>query len=380
MRPGAVVLSLALLAISCGQGSPSGARNTPTSSQPAATASASPSSSPSAGPLIGNFGLILSAGTLNLIKPDASVAASVTVATASTQYCSPQHDGLVAPPPVSASNDEVYYRDGDTKIRMVVPPGSAADVTTVPGGTNVISFFSVSPDDQRIAVMVEDVSGGTAISERLYVEDLQGGGHHADIFTASVPKDQRGTTLWPVGWHQGSLVLAVLPACTFEPAGITPTEWHVASATTAARLATIRANSCTLSVWPSPVGIACEQAQGPTTVYDWTGKVLSATGPPTPGAGYPQTSLSPTGSSIFFATGAGVGVTAPGTQILQLGPGPYATVQGHSACSWIDEDHLLAPDSVIQFPAETPGNLRVNTTVTPLAASGVCAGRFPGGL
>lgn len=380
MRSGAVLLTLALLAIACGQGSSSGARGTPSPSAQPTAASPSPSLPPSAGPLTGNFGIVLSAGDLDLVKPDASIAASVPVATASTQYCSPQHDGVVAPPPVSASNDEVYFRDGDTKIRMVVPPGSAADVTTVPGGPNVISFFSVSPDDQRIAVLVEDVSSGTAISERLYVEDLHGGANHKDIYTTQTPKDARGTTLWPMGWHQGSLILLVMPVCTFQPAGITPIEWHVSNATTAARIATIRANSCMLSVWPSPAGVACEQPQGPTTVYDWAGKVLSATGPPTPGPGYPQTSLSPAGNSIFFATGVGVGVSTPATQILQLGPGPYATVQGHSACGWIDEDHLLAPDAVIQFPAETPGNLQVTTTVTPLAASGVCAGRFPGGL
>ncbi len=381
MRPGAVVLALALLAISCGQGSSSGARSSPSpSAQSTASAAASPSASPSSGPLTGNYGLILSAGSLDLIKADASVAASVSVASPSTQYCSPQHDSLLAPPPVSASNDEVYFRDGDTKIRMVVPPGSAADVTTVPGGPNVISFFSVSPDDQRIAVLVEDVSSGTAISERLYVEDLRGGGNHTDIYTTQVPKDKRGTTLWPLGWHQGALILALVQACTFEAGGLSPIEWHVSNATTAARLATIRANNCTLSTWPSAAGVACEQAQGATTTYDWTGKVLAATGPPTPGPGFPQTGLSPAGNSVFFATGVGVGVTTPATQILQLGPGPYATVQGHTACSWIDEDHLLAPDAVIQFPAETPGNLQVNTTVTALAASGVCAGRFPGGL
>ncbi|HEY1456562.1 MAG TPA: hypothetical protein VGG31_08690, partial [Candidatus Dormibacteraeota bacterium] len=68
------------------------------------------------------------------------------------------------------------------------------------------------------------------------------------------------------------------------------------------------------------------------------------------------------------------------TQILELGPGPYATVQGHSACGWIDEDHLLAPDAVIQFPAETPGNAQVTAAPTALAQSGVCAGRFPGTL
>ena len=117
-----------------------------------------------------------------------------------------------------------------------------------------------------------------------------------------------------------------------------------------------------------------------TTIYDWTAKVVSVTGPGSTGSGYSETSLSPAGQSILFATGARVGAPPPATGIVQLGPGPYATVPGHAACSWIDEDHLLAPDAVIQFPAETPGNLKVTAGVTALTATGVCAGRFPGGL
>lgn len=371
-------MAAALLMLACGGSSASGSHSPAPSASPSAAAPTSPSSSP-AGPLTGNYGLILSAGTLLLVKPDASVAASVTLATPSVQFCSSAHDGALQAPPVSATNDQVYFRDGDTKIRMVVPPASAADVTTVPGGPNTISFFSVSPDDQRIAVLVEDLSGSTTMSLRLYVEDLHGGGHHADIYTTTISKGG-GTTLWPMGWHQGALVLAVVTACTFEPAGLTPSEWHVSNASTATRIATIRATNCTLSYWPSAAGVGCMDANGVTTFYDWTGKVVSVTGPGPTGSGYSLAGVSPAGQSIFFATGAGVGAPSPATGIVQLGPGPYATVQGHAACGWIDEDHLLAPDAVIQFAAETPGNLQVTAGVTPLAASGVCAGRFPGGL
>ncbi len=377
MRRCSTLLAIALLLISCGGSTPSASHSPSPSTSPTAP---SPSATPSAGPLSGAYGLVLSAGTLQLIKPDASVAAEVPVATASAQFCSSQHDGIVAPPPVSASSDEVYFRDGDNKIRQVVPPGSAVDVTTVPGGPNIISFFSVSPDDQQIAVLVEDVSSGTGITERLYVEDLHGGGHHADIYTTQVPKDKRGTTLWPMGWHAGAIVLALFPACTFQPAGITASEWHVSTAANATRLATIRANNCTLSYWPSAAGVGCIDAQGITTLYDWAGKVLSVTGPGATGSGYSMTSVSPKGNSVLFATGAGPGAPTSATGIVQLGPGPYATVPGHAACTWIDEDHLLAPDAVIQFPAETPGNVQVTTDVVPLTASGVCAGRFPGGL
>src|SRR5712664_1244919 len=154
MRRRATLLTLTLLLISCG-GSSSSASHSPS---PRASTIASPSATPSSGPLSGSYGLVLSAGMLNVIKTDATVAATVAVAPASAQFCSSQHDGVVAPPPVSASNDAVYFRDGDTKIRQVVPPASAVDVTTVPGSPSIVSFFSVSPDDQQIAVLTEDVS------------------------------------------------------------------------------------------------------------------------------------------------------------------------------------------------------------------------------
>jgi len=286
----------------------------------------------------------------------------------------------VEAPPVSASNDNVYFRDGDTNIKMVVPPSSATNVTTVPGGPTTISFFSVSPDDVRIAVLVEDVSAANTISERLYVEDLHGGGNHADIYTTTVPKGKTATTLWPMGWHQGALVLALMPACTFEPAGVSPLAWHVANAATAARLATIASSNCTLSDLPSSAGVACITPTGSATLYDWTDHVLGAATPPSNASDYQQTALSPSGASVLFATGVGIGAPTPATGIVKLGAGPYATVSGHFACLWIDESHLLAPDAVIQFPAQTSGNVQVTATVTALAASGECAGRFPGGL
>lgn len=376
MRRCAFLLASACLMLACGGSSGSNA-----SPRPSGSPSPSPSAatSPSPAPISGVYGLILSAGTLQLIKPDGSVAATAPVAAPTARYCSTQQDALNGAPPVSASNDQVYFRDGDTKIRKLAPPAGAVDVTTVPGGSNTVSFFSVSPDDQRIAVLVEDLAGATTIGLRLYVEDLVGGGHHVDIYSTSTPKGKTGTTLWPMGWHQGALVLAVVPACIFEAVGLQPAEWHLSNAATGGRLATIRGTNCVLSTWPSAAGVGCVDPQGVTTLYDWAGKVVSVTGPGIQGAGS-TTSLSPTGQSIFFSTGITLGGSTPTTRIVQLGPGPFATLQGHAACGWIDEDHLLAGDAVIQFPAETPGNVQVTATATPLEASGQCAGRFPGSL
>ncbi|HET7466053.1 MAG TPA: hypothetical protein VFL29_05260 [Candidatus Dormibacteraeota bacterium] len=384
----AALIAIAAIVSACG--STSLAAQHRSSPAPSGTASVSASAAPTApppgsspapvSPLTGQYGLLIAGGKLELIKSDATVFASTAIADSSVGSCSANSDAALQAPPVSASRDQVYFRDGDTRIREVVPPSSAVDVTTVPGSASVVSFFSVSPDDKRIAVLVEDLSGASTISLRLYVEDLVGHGHHADIYTTSFAKGKSGATLWPMGWHAGALVLALVAACSFEPAGLVPDEWHVSSASTAVRIATIKSNNCALSFFPSPAGVGCSGTSGTTTTYGWDGKVISVTGPGVPNFDYAGTALSPAGNSILFSIRPGIGAPAPATRLVQLGPGPYATVQGHSACLWIDEDHVLAPDAVIQFPAETGGNVQVNTAVTPLPQSGVCAGRFPGGL
>ncbi len=276
-----------------------------------------------------------------MVRPNGTVAATVDLAPPSTHYCSQQRDVVVAPPPVSASDDAVYFRDGDTKIRVVVPPDGATDVTTVPGGANVISFFSVSPDDQKIAVLVEDVSSGTAISLHLYA-------------------------LWPMGWHQGRLVLAVWPACAFEPIP-SPNSWHVMDASTGNQLASIGDASCIPSAWPSPAGVACFDSSPPghVRVYDWTGKLGATLQTDTV-----ATEMSLSGGHLAVGNG-GQGNPSPSTTMFGIEGSGVVTTPGHIACLWIDESNLLAPDAVIAYPSGT---------ATVLAQTGQCAGRFPGGL
>ncbi|HXC79403.1 MAG TPA: hypothetical protein VNU19_20400, partial [Candidatus Acidoferrum sp.] len=257
-------LTVLLLAVACGA-------NTGHSPSTAASGAAttSPATTPSGGPAVASYGLLLSAGTLEIITPFGTIAAHAKVAAPSVHTCG-QNTGAVLQPPVSASDDKVYYRDGNTNIKFLTPDGQTGSVTTVPGNTTTVSFFSVSPDDQRIAVLVEDLSPASTIKLTLYVEDLLGHTNHAVIFTNTVPKLKgNGTTLWPMGWHDGLLVLAVFAPCTFEPAGLEPIEWHVANAVTAVRVAKI-GNPCIPSFWPSPAGLVCvDQAAHQAIVYNW---------------------------------------------------------------------------------------------------------------
>ena len=313
-----------------------------------------------------------------MITPSGTVAASAKVAAPSVQTCG-QGTGAVLQPPVSATSDKVFFRDGNTQIKYLTPDGETGDATTVPGGASKVSFFSVSPDDQRIAVLVEDLSPATKINLTLYVEDLIGHTNHSVIYTNSSPKLKSGNTLWPMGWHNGLLVLAVWPPCTFEPAGLMPTEWHVSNATTAVRVATISRNACIPSYWPSPAGVTCvdltvdQGGTGVAYIFDWSGK-LRASVPAQKDLAF-QSGLSPSGQNYFLAPGLGIGAPPPSTLIGNVASLKGAVVAGHSACLWIDEGHLLAPDAVISFPSPTQP-----VSATPLTASGVCAGRFPGGL
>jgi len=353
--------------------------------------------------LIGNNGM------LQLIATDASIAASVPIAAQTEMFC-PSGSGVgVEAPQVSATSDQVYFKDGATNIRRLVPPASAVDVTTVPGGPSTVSFFSVSPDDQRIAVVVEDFpvqySTAPTVSIRLYVEDLLGGGNHSDLYSTTTPYSSSGTTLWPMGWHQGNLVLAVMPLCSTDPGRAVPLEYHVSSAATGSRVATIRPPNtgpcgfiyvtcnCTLSVVPASIGVSClEQVYSngdyvgvvEGDIYDWSGNRIALIGALPGGPGdFTHSALSPSGNSILFTTGRPA--PPPSSVYSEMEEWNHlptvirdTEIQNYAGCLWIDEEHVLASDAVIYFPPDTLiGDV---ATAAPLQNPGTCVGRFPGGL
>src|SRR6266446_6119073 len=383
MRALILVGATLLLAISCSPASTPTAAHTAVPS-PSPRATASPSASPSALPRAATYGLLIvdsaTGRRLEMITPDGRVGASAPIGLPALQTCIP---GLRASlqPPVSATSDRIYYRDGDTKIRYLTPTGESGDATTVPGNTTTISFFSVSPDDTRIAVLVEDFAGAGTIALRLYVEDVTGGGHHLDIYKSTTPKSAFATTLWPMGWHNSQLVLAQVKGCTNDPNSFSPSEWHLASATTGTRTATIRVSgvlaNCILSFWPSAHGVACVD-QTRAAIAGWNGTY----GSPfvVPSADWPklESAISPNGDEILFATGRG-GVCDGAcpvyfTAVTSSTGDRYGNLDGVSpACLWIDDGHLLTPDAVL-----TVGSNQLMRKALP--ASGVCAGRFPGGL
>jgi len=363
-----VLLVLAAATAACGgsAGPPTVASHTPSPAQnsPAASAAAAaptPSSPPAVtsayGVLVGS--LSGSSFTVSLIGTDGKVVASSEASTPPLVTCA-NAAGAPLPLPISTSNSRAYFMDAQGVVRFLAPSGNSGRATALPAGTSSRrAMFAVSPDDSRIAVIVNDYTASGAAT-RLYVEDLNGGGNHLDLFSESGAR-----TLWPIGWHgANNLVVAVVPSCTQGggPFCCGVQELHVVDPATAARRFTLGGiTSCPIVGSPSPAGVICWDGST-SKVFNWTAATIRSY----PMQGPEVQLLSPSGSQVALIDNTGT--TFLGTKISM--PGLYA-------CVWMDEAHVLAGGDSQHQPRV--GNLG-DGSVVPVAAQGDCGGRLPGGL
>ena len=321
--------------------------------------SASPAGSPIA--VVGSFGVLMTpisapTYTVSLIGIDGKVVSSAQAGSPTTVTCGGTA-AAVLPLPISTSNSRVYYLDTAGVVHFLGPTGDTGRATTVPVGSQRRSTFSVSPNDKRIAVVVNDFTSGGAAT-RLYVEDLQGGTNHADIFS-----ETGSFGLWPIGWHGSSLVVAKVPTCTqgggFGCCG--PLEFHLIDPATAVRSLTIGGTDCIISGPPTPGGVLCETAAVDGKVFDWNGGLRKQM----PIGFQRLIYLSPDGQRLATSD-SGTTTLLYETQTLKM-----------AACGWIDDTHVFAGSD----GQGQPGVGDTTTgTVAPVAAMGTCAGRIPGGL
>ena len=295
--------------------------------------------------------------TVSLVGIDGRVIASAQASTPSATTCANAAAAVVSAP-ISTSNARVYYMDALGVVRYLAPNGDAGRATTVPIGPSRRSMFAVSPDDQRIAVIVDDFTASGA-STRLYIEDLNGGGHHAEIF------GQTGAfTLWPTGWHgTNNLVVAKVSSCTQGggPGTAGPLEFHVVDPATAFRRFTVGGPGCLIAGAPSPAGAVCE-SDAQASVVTWTGTTTRAFAI----QGFTPAYLSPNGTQVA--------ITSSSETVIQESSKSFPGMQ---ACGWIDDTHVFSGGDAQRQPRVgdvTTGN------VVPIAAQGDCAGRLPGGL
>src|SRR5260370_17755566 len=143
----------------------------------------------------------------------------------------------------SASRTRDYYLNAGSEVRYLAPDGTTGTVTRIALGATEQAGFSVSPDGSKSAVAIFTYTPfpeAAYTGMRLYVEDLNGGGHHADIFSSTTVAE------FPVGWTSGHLILAVSEprCCPAEPGNpYDASSYHVVDPATGTRLATLADNS-----------------------------------------------------------------------------------------------------------------------------------------
>jgi hypothetical protein len=373
-------LAVAVLIAGCGvPGSHAGASpsakavSSPTTSprataaaSPTASSSGSPTASPAASPvpLTAAFAVLSTQPsgdtyTVSIIAASGKVVGSAQPSSPTAVTCG-DAAAAVLPLPISTSDDRAYYMDAQGVVRFMTVQGETGRATTVPVGGGRRSMFAVSPDDQRIAVVVSDFTA-SGVSIRLYVEDLNGGTNHVDIFNST-----GAYGLWPIGWHgTDNLVVAKVPSCS-QGGGLFccgPLELHVVDPATAVRRYTLGGPDCVIAGSPSPAGAACEVTAGYTTLrkLGWTAGVLGT----------------------LAINGAAPAYISPDGQVVALVTGSTTKFQGATktlsmqTCGWIDSTHVISGGDVQQQPRI--GNVTTGAMV-PVAAQGTCAGRLPGGL
>jgi hypothetical protein len=275
-------------------------------------------------------------------------------------------------PTVSVSNTRVYFPDGPTGIRYLGRDGSTGIATSLPAvGAKARAVFSVSPDDQRIAMGVFDWSS-QPMTSTVTVQDLHGGGHAVQVEHASTLYG------WPVGWHAGNLVLARMPVFGGAPNPNAATAYSLVNPLTGDNLAYLGGMTCPVVGPLSPAGTACVAARCHCVMaVDWSG-----TQAPTYAYADPSemnwAALSPDGHAVIlseiYGPKQGVGVWRDGA----------VTFMAHysgTRSQWLDESHTIVDCAGSDTGGECFGiqDLWSQSTVE-VKLPGFIVGVVPGGL
>lgn len=307
--------------------------------------------------------------TISLVTSDGHTVASTTASAPGRTVCTPSA-GAILPVPLATSTTarRVYFLEGDA-VRFLQADGATGTATHVPVSSQVSSVFAVSGDDRRIAVSVIDFAHPGAIT--LYVEDLAGG-NHLEIY-----KGTSGSVLWPLGWHGGNLVTAVVGPCSqggIFLAGL-PTEVHLADPGTGVRIRNL-GTDCSTPYPPTPAGVVCIGAPG-LQLVDWSASVTSTLARPEANF-FGFVAESPNGRYVAISTfdGPSPGLTVRDVQNREVFA-EASTSPWNAALGFIDDDHLVIGD----YGPGRPHIVTISTRASvPVTAAGIFVGTLPGGL
>ncbi len=364
------LLLLVVLLTACGTVVPRAATVTPS---PAPAATPQPSPTPSRSDFLAVVGGPKNS-SVSLVASDGTVAATTNVDLAPFRM-------HVLMSWTSASRTRLYYLNGGSEVRFLAPGGITGTVTRIAVGASEQAGFAVSPDDARIAVAIFSyaLSGppasATYTGMRLYVEDLQGGGHHVDIFTSTTLAE------FPVGWTSGRLVLAVSEpgCCKAQPVNpYDATSYHVVDPATGTRLASLCNNSQGPEGPIEPIGATCYHPYQAPTYQRWDGSPFDAPAA-VPNPTEFLNALSPDGTRVAVGSAGGnmwiYGPRSGGDPLNELG----------YVWGWLDEEHLVIQrlDTpalfVFEVIASAPTAARRWTipAITEISSGGAYVGTFP---
>ena len=273
---------------------------------------------------------------------------------------------------ISTSKTRLYYLDGASDVRFLAPDGSRGLATRISLEVNRAVAFAVSPDDQRIAVAVLDFNR-YPVGTRLYVEDVNGGGNHVELFSSAT------TMEWPVGWHAGKLVVAMGVNVQPQNSGeffMWGHGYHVIDATSGQRIVSV-CDGIDSYFPPVPAGTLCTNAPVDETAT-WEGKETPVKQVGTCVVNGP---LSPDGTRVGarISSNGNCGVSA--VSLVNLSGGIEATPATGSPQGWLDGTHLVvgSADGGQPEAAGTIYDTQARTT-RPIQAAGFFGAALPGGL
>jgi hypothetical protein len=270
----------------------------------------------------------------------------------------------------SVSSTRVYYLNSGVEIRFLAPNRTTGLAHTLTLQQNQEAGFSVSPDDSRIAISIftytpapSNAVGATPPAYngmRLYVEDLQGGGHHEDIFASPTLAE------FPIGWQGGHLVLAVTTPVCCRPPQLNPygaTSIHVVNPDTADRITALCVNGHVPEGPVETFGVICTELGA--QFWTWDGVQL----PPPAAVPYP-------GDRLNAVSPDGTRVAVGQDTILIMGPygGGYSLGISGLVFGWLDASHVV----IQKLGASSLSIVDVSTrTTADLAGASSYLGPFP---
>jgi hypothetical protein len=288
--------------------------------------------------------------------------------------------GLLDLPVTSTTSSRVYYLDGDSDIRYLAATGQIGTAYHIAMTPKQLAGFAVTPDDRRIAVTLIDYAKEPSRMS-LFIDDLAGG-HRVEIFSSSTVYE------WPVGWHQGHLVLAVSPIAFVQNAG----DWfmgsrgfHIIDPASGNRLETICEDIQGNTPFPtSPWGGICLIYPKVASVVSWDGvKRELLVGDQCRTAGPP----SPDGSQVAVLGRNRVcgGAANDPLRLIDSRGRVAASRAVGNPLGWLDNLHLIFQEDLPPFsPASATAPIKfldvADSSVVVVNASGFFVGTLPGGL